>query len=116
MKLLLTVEGATEDELKRGAEAAVAVFNETGIDPVTAAEGMFALEGWDIKGFPSDGLSDEESKAASVWLDAQQAAIEATCADWPEDKRRQANGILELLPPDHEKRAAGVDRDNSATA
>lgn len=106
MKLLLTVEGATEEELKRGAEAALAVFDDTGIDPVTAFEGMSALEGWDIKGFPAGGLSDEESKAASVWLDARQAAIEATCAEWPEDRRRNANGVLELLAPDQEERAA----------
>ncbi len=116
MKLVLTVDGATEEELKRGAQAAIEVFNETCIDPVAAAEGRFALEGWDIKGFPKGGLSDAESRAASAWFDAERSAIEAACADWPEERRANANGCLELLPPDDEQGARDTKRHQNALA
>jgi len=32
-------------------------------------------------------MSDEDSKAASVWLEAEAAAIDACCIGWPDDKK-----------------------------
>lgn len=106
MYLRFSVKGATQEENERGLAAAKAVFEATGIDPLTAAEGMFAVEGWDVSGFPANGLNDKDAKAASVWLDAEEAAFEAACSGWPEERRSAARGSLELLLPDHEERAA----------
>ena len=96
MQLRITVDGATKEEVRRGLNAALDVFEKAKMDPLTAAEGMFALEGWDIQGFPDDGLSAEDSKAADVWMDAEQAAIDACCADWPDDRERPS-AVLELI-------------------
>ncbi|MCV3206139.1 hypothetical protein OHD62_03670 [Mesorhizobium sp. YC-39] len=57
---------------------------------------MFAMEGWDIKGFPDDAEpSDDEKIAANVWAKAERAACEACCAGWPQEEviRRRALGI-----------------------
>ena len=96
MQLRITVEGATKEEVRRGLNAALAVFDKANMHPLTAAEGRFALEGWDIQGFPEDGFSDEESAAASVWMEAEQAAIDACCANWPGDRERPSE-VLELV-------------------
>ena len=96
MQLRITVEGATKEEVRRGLNAALEVFDKAKMHPQIAAQGMFALEGWDIQGFPDDGLSDEESAAADVWMEAEQAAIDACCADWPSDRERPS-GALELI-------------------
>jgi len=81
MELRLDIEGATPEETARGILAAQAVFDETGITAEDAASGMFALEGWDIKGFPEgEEPSEQEQKAADAWLEANRAACDACCA------------------------------------
>lgn len=103
MELRLMVEGASPDEIKRGLEAAMKVFNDAGIQPVEAAEGMLAFEGWDEAGFPHKGeevLGEENRSAANVWIQAQEAAIAACCADWPEDRNR--TGVLEVVSTESE--------------
>ncbi|MVA97958.1 hypothetical protein GN330_11955 [Nitratireductor sp. CAU 1489] len=77
MRLVLHVDGASELELRRGLKAAEAVFERAGVSAERAAEGMFALEGWDIQSFPENSLSDEDGRAASAWIDATNAAVEA---------------------------------------
>ncbi|WP_292622015.1 hypothetical protein [Mesorhizobium sp.] len=62
------VEDATPEELTRGIAAAEAVFARAGITALQGAEGLFALEGWDIKGFPDDDKpTEDEDRAATVW-------------------------------------------------
>ncbi|TPK61149.1 hypothetical protein FJ930_27860 [Mesorhizobium sp. B2-4-15] len=85
MQLRLNIEGASSDEIAHGIAAAEAVFARAGISAEAAADGMFALEGWDIQGFPDDEqMSEEEDEAASVWMEANKAAIDACCACWLE--------------------------------
>ncbi|RWE77598.1 hypothetical protein [Mesorhizobium sp.] len=87
MELRLDIEGATPEEIARGIKAAQAVFDDAGITAEEAAHGMFALEGWDIKGFPEgEKPSEQEQKAADAWLEANRAACDACCSGWPEDK------------------------------
>lgn len=96
MPLRLVIENASPEEMARGIAAAEAVFKTSDVDPWDAANGMFAVEGWDIKGFPEDAEpSDDEKAAAAVWTRAERAACEACCAGWPEDKvvRHKALGI-----------------------
>ncbi len=97
MELRLNIENATPEELARGIAAAEAVFARAGITALQGAEGLFALEGWDINGFPEDDKrTEDEDRAATVWLEADEAATTACCAGWPEDKipRHQ---VMELI-------------------
>lgn len=87
MALRLNIPGATEAEMQRGIEAAEKVFAIAGISAEQAADGMFALEGWDDASFPDDGEpTEDEDNAAAVWMEANKAAIKACCADWPADQ------------------------------
>lgn len=97
MELRLNIEGATPEELARGIAAAEAVFSRAGITALQGAEGLFALEGWDIKGFPEDDQpTEDEDQAASVWMEADEAATTACRAGWPEDKV-PGHQIMELI-------------------
>jgi hypothetical protein len=85
MELRLKVEGASELEIARGLKAAREVFEKHGISPYTAHEGLFALEGWDIAGFPDVGdqvPTESEHAAAEVWLEANEAAVKSCCEGW----------------------------------
>ena len=86
MKLKINIEGVSESEARRGFDAAMAVFNDAGISPFRAAAGMSGVEAWDDDSFPDEGefaLSDEDSLAADIWLEACEEAVKAACADWP---------------------------------
>ncbi|WP_245486312.1 hypothetical protein [Mesorhizobium sp. M7A.F.Ca.US.010.02.1.1] len=97
MELRLNIEGATPEELARGVAAAEAVFARAGITALQGAEGLFALEGWDIKGFPEDDQPTEnEDQAASAWEEADEAATIACCAGWPQDKVPH-HQVMELI-------------------
>lgn len=86
MELRLDIEHATPQELARGVAAAEAVFARASVTALQGAEGPYALEGWDIKGFPEDDKpTEDEDRAAAVWLEAGEAAA-ACCAGWPEHK------------------------------
>jgi hypothetical protein len=88
----MSVPGATEEQLKRGFDAAMQVFREKDVDPVFAACSHFKREGWDVSGnstrAPSDDFVDEyeptdkEMDAAEVWEQAQDAALAACCEGW----------------------------------
>ncbi|ESZ05791.1 hypothetical protein X737_35535 [Mesorhizobium sp. L48C026A00] len=97
MELRLNIEDATPQELVRGIAAAETVFARAGITALQGAEGLFALEGWDIKGFPEDDKpTEDEDRAATVWLKADEAAATACCAGWPEDKVPH-HQVMELI-------------------
>lgn len=98
MQLSLSIKGALPDEKQRGIEAAQAVFAAAGISPEQAADGMFALEGWDDASFSADEEpTEDEDNAASVWMDANKAAIAACCANWPVDAVPENRLFLELV-------------------
>ncbi|MBZ9756918.1 hypothetical protein LB524_16630 [Mesorhizobium sp. ESP6-5] len=98
MRLRLEIKGASPEEKQRGIDAASAVFAAAGISPEQGADGMFALEGWDDANFHDDLEPDEdEDEAASVWMQANKAAIEACCTDWPADAVPGNYLLLELV-------------------
>jgi hypothetical protein len=75
-----------------------------------AADGAFAIEGWDEMGFPADQEPSEvEYAAADVWYEANKAALQACCEGWPEEKRLRAVGLELLVNPD----AQLADRDTA---
>jgi hypothetical protein len=98
MKLRLEIKGASPEEQQRGVEAAKVVFAAAGISAEQAADGMDALEGWDDASFPDDEApTEDEDAAASIWMDANKAAIAACCADWPADAVPDNFLFLELV-------------------
>lgn len=103
MVLRLNIGNATPQQLARGVAAAEAVFARSGITALQGAEGLFALEGWDIKGFPDDDKpTEDENRAAAVWMEADKAAAAACCAGWPE-ARIPRHQIMELINVDRTK-------------
>ncbi|WP_245261348.1 hypothetical protein [Mesorhizobium sp. L103C131B0] len=93
----MNIEDATPQELARGIAAAETVFARAGITALQGVEGLFALEGWDIKGFPEDDKpTEDEDRAATVWLEADEAAATACCAGWPAEKVPHPQ-VMELI-------------------
>lgn len=101
MDILMDARGATPEEKQRGLAAARAVIERSGLTAEEAAEGSFAVEGWDDMGFPPDQEpSEDEYAAADVWWAASNAAIEACCDGWSDEKRRQVCGLQLLHDPE----------------
>jgi hypothetical protein len=112
MELRLKVEGASPEDLQRGIDAAWAVFTKHDMDPITAADGMFALEGWDDAGFPDDGdasMTEEEGHAADVWMEAGREAVKACCASWDEPQHAFTDSLEVVLS--EEEKASLMDGD-----
>jgi hypothetical protein len=110
MELRLKVEGASPEELQRGVEAAWAVFKKHGMNPITAADGMFALEAWDDAGFQPEGndaMTDEEGHAADVWMEATEAAVKACCATWTEPALTYTDSLELILSPEEKAALRG---------
>mgnify|MGYP001089111947 CR=1 FL=1 len=101
MDLLMDAKGAAPEEKRRGVDAAMAVLDRAGMTADEAASGAFAVEGWDDMGFPPDREpSEAEYKAADVWYEASNAALDACCAGWPEDRRLRVQGLQLLHDPE----------------
>jgi hypothetical protein len=101
MDILMDARGATPEEKQRGLAAARAVIERSGLTAEEAAEGSFAVEGWDDMGFPPDQEpSEDEYAAADVWWAASNAAIEACCDGWSDEKRSQVHGLQLLHDPE----------------
>ncbi|MCO5067000.1 MAG: hypothetical protein M9924_21780 [Rhizobiaceae bacterium] len=84
----ISIPKATPNELQRGEDAAIAVFSRAGISPAQAADGISLREAWDIAGFPDDfDISDQDMDNASVWDEADHAAVKAACAQWAQQGR-----------------------------
>jgi hypothetical protein len=64
MDLILSVPGASPEEIARGIAAAESALERAGFTAEEAADGVFALEGWNINAFPEDGLDDRAGDAA----------------------------------------------------
>jgi len=84
----LSIPTATPEEVARGLQAALDVFERAGIDPHTAASGNFEREGWDDSGFQGR-ISNADLKSAQIWDAAEEAARDAACADWPADRSKE---------------------------
>ncbi|RWM29773.1 hypothetical protein [Mesorhizobium sp.] len=101
MDMLMNARGATPEEKQRGIAAAKEVLDRAGMTAEEAAEGSFAVEGWDDMGFPPDQEpSEDEYAAADVWWAASDAAIKACCEGWSDDKRSQVGGLQLLRDPE----------------
>ena len=85
MTITIHVEGARPEEIIRGLLAAQLVFDNAGVTPDAAVTARFVVEGWDIEGFP-EPAPDAELAICHVWDDADQAAVTACCAGWPQEK------------------------------
>ncbi|CDX60005.1 hypothetical protein MPL1032_30007 [Mesorhizobium plurifarium] len=101
MDMLMDARRATPEEKQRGVDAAMAVLDRAGMTAEDAASGAFAVEGWDDMGFPPDREpSEAEYKAADVWYEASNAALDACCAGWPEDRRLRVQELQLLHDPE----------------
>jgi hypothetical protein len=96
-EIRISVEGATPDEIERGIVAAKAIFHRARVTPEAAADGRFAVEGWDDRGFEG-AISAEDLDLHALWDEADQAALQACCAGW-ETRRKPASSNLELVNP-----------------
>ncbi|MFI0847173.1 hypothetical protein [Mesorhizobium sp. IMUNJ 23232] len=98
---VISVAGASQEELRRGVEAALEVFVREGISPEQAADGQWAVESWDDAGFPDDEAPSEELEhGCSVWNEASAAAFQAVFPDWRETKRSGGANLALLLEPE----------------
>jgi hypothetical protein len=88
--------GITALQSSMAVEAAMQVFIIAKLHPHAAYSGYWARQSWDGRGFPENdpSFTDAQSLAATVWDDANLAAIKAVFGEnfsnWPED--------AELLP------------------
>lgn len=101
MDIMMDARGATPQEKQRSIAAAWAVIERSGLTAEEAAEGSFAVEGWDDMGFPPhQEPSEDEYAAADVWWAASNAAIEACCEGWSDERRSQVHGLQLLHDPE----------------
>jgi hypothetical protein len=97
MRLIVTLDGATQEEVQKAGEAAMAVFAQAGVTPYDAAAAAFAREGWDLSEFDPeyDGYDGDDAAISDLWFKAAARAAEVGCAAWPVDKRLSA-AVLEI--------------------
>ncbi|TPJ52696.1 hypothetical protein [Mesorhizobium sp. B2-6-4] len=100
MDLVLSVPGASPEEISRGLAAAEEALERAGFTAEEAAFGAFTVEGWDINGPPEDGPDHPASRAASAWGQAHAAALEACCEGWPESRMPTSVGLELLTDPE----------------
>lgn len=101
MDIVMNARGATPEDKQRGIDAATAVLQEAGITAEDAADGSSAVEGWDDMGFPPDQEpSEDEYAAAEAWWAASRAAMEACCAGWSDERKRDVCGLELLRDPE----------------
>ncbi|MEK8033494.1 hypothetical protein AACH06_21955 [Ideonella sp. DXS29W] len=79
-RLELQMEGADDDTLRRGLEAAAAVLNAHGVSAADADHGRWRREASEALGLADDRavFSVRDSRAALAWDEAVQAARMAT--------------------------------------
>jgi hypothetical protein len=83
MDVQISVSGASSTEIARGLAAAEFVFARHGVTAVEVAQAGFAIEGWDIEGFPPDRAPSERIKRIHLlWHKADRAAVDACCQGW----------------------------------
>lgn len=97
MQIVIQLEGATPDELRRGAAAATALFDGAGVTPRAAAAAHFKMTQPLID--PTSDLvelTDAEATAAGLWEKAVVVATQACCASWPDERKQHAQVDMSL--------------------
>ena len=77
----VSIDGASPAQIERAEQALRDLFARRGVSALQAAEGAFALEGWDVSDFAEEKEpDDDETDAAMAWMDASVVAFEAAMA------------------------------------
>lgn len=95
--LTFRCNGATDEQRTLASAAAEAIFREAGITPAGAARAWWERDGWDTGSYDADTppLTDDESRAATAWDRAEDAAKKACLGPLQE---HQLTGVgLDLL-------------------
>lgn len=79
LRLTLELDGATEQDVERGINAAKRVFLLAEVSSYAAAIAAECQESED----PNFMLTADQHEWAGIWWDAQEAAIEAACSEMP---------------------------------
>ena len=104
--LKIVIEGASAAQIAAAEQAVREVFQRHGVSALQAAEGQWALEGLDARGFPEgEMLTEAEAAGLDAWDDAMEAAGRA--AFGPDDAPGAYHRIgFELQYPAAEYEAA----------
>lgn len=82
MPIRIEAEGVSADLLRRAAEAASSFLVAAGVTPEQAAQGAWAREGWDMRGFAEEAQPTAvELHWADAWDHAMGAASEVVGFD-----------------------------------
>ena len=67
IRLIVTLDGATQEEVQKAGEAAMAVFAQAGVTPYDAAAAAFAREGWDLSEYARIETADTSGAFKDAW-------------------------------------------------
>lgn len=79
LRLTLELDGATQQDIERGIDAAKGVFALAQVSSYAAA---IAADYQDLED-PNLVLTSEQHEWAGIWWDAQEAAVAAACSELP---------------------------------
>lgn len=105
-RIELEVEGATEEDLARGVDAAWAVFDATGVDPW---KGAYASH--DMEWTPADTLvlTEEDANKGTAYWDATEAALIAACGDLPDTLKKYCFSLVWDDEPPYEPHPLAIE-------
>lgn len=93
--LILTVPGATAEQLQAGVAAALAHLEQNGLTPWDVAKVCGAIETWDDDGATEDTPPpDVRAKPLQVWSAAREIAFRTAWSDRPGNIPREAKLLL----------------------
>lgn len=92
-KLQVIQEGASAEELQRGTDAALALFERAGIAPGDAAHAAWRMKAENNAG----AVSAREFEMAALWDKAACVAADACCAGWPQKPKTVHLQLVDLL-------------------
>jgi hypothetical protein len=98
-RIVLNVEGATEEDLARGVAAAIAVFEKAGVDPWDGAYASHEMEWGDATQMT---LTAQETENGSVYWNAIEVALQAACADLPDTSKKYDFSLVRKGEPPYE--------------
>lgn len=84
LHLALELEGASEQDIARGLQAAKDVFRQADVSPYAAT---VALAYQESESNDLSRLTDEQFAWADVWRLAEEAAVQAACRDLPPGRK-----------------------------
>ena len=93
MQLLIHAEGATDQDLRRGATAALRVFERAGVSASDCALASSQEKAGNLTGSMPPEKADELRRLAKLWAEAERAGIDACCRNL---KSIPLNACLEL--------------------